>query len=202
MVYLSFQHIYPPILMWKPIIFCRGDWFQDGFFSLENSGSILSSIRHGYLVSLHTSKCHFYYTLETLLPEGPLRLNAFNHPWQSQVSYVFCPPALVLFLFILSNISTGTCNRSIQTSNSSYVLLDGGCLVSHFSQHVGRHYSPHYYGKKSGQICLGRRGAQRSTITSYSPLALQGYALCWQGHSSSICEMAVGVIQESTTNVF
>ena len=34
-------------------------------------------------------------TLETPLPMGALGLNAFSHPWNFQVSYVFPPPALV-----------------------------------------------------------------------------------------------------------
>ena len=47
------------------------------------------------LASFHTTQCQQYYTLETPLPLGALGLNAFNHPWMFQVSYVFPPPALV-----------------------------------------------------------------------------------------------------------
>ena len=39
-----------------------------------------------------------YYILETPLPLETLDLNAFNHPWMFQVSYVFSPPALVPLL--------------------------------------------------------------------------------------------------------
>ena len=41
----------------------------------------------------HT-QCQHYYTLDTPLPLGALRMNIF-HPWMIQVGYVFPPPALV-----------------------------------------------------------------------------------------------------------
>ena len=47
------------------------------------------------LASSHTTKCQCYYTLESSLPLGALGLNAFNHPWMFQISYVFPPPTLV-----------------------------------------------------------------------------------------------------------
>ena len=46
------------------------------------------------LASSHTTNCQHYYTLESPLPVGALGLNAFNHPWTFQVSYLF-PPILV-----------------------------------------------------------------------------------------------------------
>ena len=49
----------------------------------------------GLLESSHTTQCQQYYTLENPLPKGALGLNAFNHPWLYQISYVFPPPALV-----------------------------------------------------------------------------------------------------------
>ena len=52
------------------------------------------------LTSSHTTQCQHYYTLESLLPLGALGLNAFNHPWMFQVSYVFPPPTL--FPLVLS----------------------------------------------------------------------------------------------------
>ena len=42
-----------------------------------------------------TTQCQHYYTLESPLPSGALELNAFNHPWMFQVSYVFPPHALL-----------------------------------------------------------------------------------------------------------
>ena len=47
------------------------------------------------LASSCTNQCQCYYTLESPLPLGVLGLNAFNHPWTYQVSFVFPPPALV-----------------------------------------------------------------------------------------------------------
>ena len=45
------------------------------------------------LASSHTNQCQYYYTLENPLPFGGLGLNAFNHSWTYQVSYVFHPMA-------------------------------------------------------------------------------------------------------------
>ena len=45
--------------------------------------------------SSHSTQCQHYYTLESQLTQGALGLNAFNHPWTFQVSYVFPPSALV-----------------------------------------------------------------------------------------------------------
>ena len=47
------------------------------------------------VASSHSTQCQHYFTLETPLPLGALGLNAFSHPWNFQVSYVFPPPALV-----------------------------------------------------------------------------------------------------------
>ena len=47
------------------------------------------------LASSHSTQCQHYFTLETPLLLGALGLNAFNHPWTFQVSYVFPPLALV-----------------------------------------------------------------------------------------------------------
>ena len=53
------------------------------------------------LASSCTTQCQHYYTLESPLPLGALGLNAFNHPWMFQVSYVFHPPpALVKLSYI------------------------------------------------------------------------------------------------------
>ena len=47
------------------------------------------------LVSSHSTHCQHYYTLESPVPLGALRLNAFNQPGPFQVGYMFPPPALV-----------------------------------------------------------------------------------------------------------
>ena len=46
------------------------------------------------LASSCSTQCQHYYTFESPLHLGTLGLNAFNHPWMFQVSYVF-PPTLV-----------------------------------------------------------------------------------------------------------
>ena len=59
------------------------------------------------LVSSCSTQCQHYYTLESPLPLGALGLNAFNHPWTFQVSYVFPPPALfplVLSMFLAEHV--------------------------------------------------------------------------------------------------
>ena len=50
------------------------------------------------LASCFTTHCQHYYTLETSLPLGTLGLNAFNHPWTYQESYIFPPATLVLLV--------------------------------------------------------------------------------------------------------
>ena len=47
------------------------------------------------LTSSYSTQCKHYYTLETPLHPGIMGLNAFSHPWNFQVSYVFPSPALV-----------------------------------------------------------------------------------------------------------
>ena len=47
------------------------------------------------LASSCSTQYQHYFTLETPLSLGALGLNAFSHPWDFQVSYVFPPPALV-----------------------------------------------------------------------------------------------------------
>ena len=47
------------------------------------------------LTSSDSTQCQHYFTLETPLPLGAFGLNAFSHPCNFQVSYVFSPPALV-----------------------------------------------------------------------------------------------------------
>ena len=47
------------------------------------------------LASSCSTQCQHYFTLETPLSLGTLRLNGFSHPWTFQVRYVFPPPALV-----------------------------------------------------------------------------------------------------------
>ena len=52
------------------------------------------------LASSCSTQCQHYFTLETPLPLGALGLNAFSHPWNFQVGYMF--PSLALVPLVLS----------------------------------------------------------------------------------------------------
>ena len=59
------------------------------------------------LASSHSTQWQHYYTLESPVPLGALGLNAFNHSWTFQVSYVFPSPALVplvLSMFLVEHV--------------------------------------------------------------------------------------------------
>ena len=85
-------------------------------------------------------------------------------------------------------VSSRTCHRSIQISNSSGTLLDVGSLNSHNFQHVGRHSSSVFCCGGSCHGCFSRLGTPRSTIAAFNPLAIQRWVLCRQGFYSSVCQ--------------
>ena len=118
------------------------------------------------LASSHSTQCQHYFTLETPLPLGALGLNAFSHPWNFQVSYVFLPLALVPL--VLSRFLAEHVNGETFTSGGS--MLDGGSLASHSSQHAGRCSLAVSHHKRSHCGCFGRPGAQGS---AFNPLAAQ-----------------------------
>ena len=72
------------------------------------------------------------------------------------------------------------------------IVLDGGSLASHSSQHVGRHSSAVPHHKRPHCGCLSRPGTQGSAIFAFIPLAAQQCVLCRQGFSSSVCQVVVG----------
>ena len=135
----------------------------------------------------HSTQCQHYYTLESPLPLGALGLNAFNHLWLFQVGYMFPAPALVPL--VLSRFLGGTCQRSTETIDSGGIMLDGGLLAPHSSQHVGRQSSVMPYHKGSCHGCLSRPGAQGLARSAFNPLAAQQCVLCRQGFSSSVCQV-------------
>ena len=77
------------------------------------------------------------------------------------------------------HISDRTCQRSIQTSYSYGILLDGAFLASHSSQHVSRLSSLVSCCKKTCNGCCSGLGAQGSTIAAFSPLAAQMCSGYW-----------------------
>ena len=137
----------------------------------------------------HSTQCQHYYTLESPLSLGALELNAFNHPWTFQVSYVFPPPALVSL--VLSKFLTEM-SRSTQMFYSDGTMLDGGSLASYSSQHVGRCSSAVPHLNRSHHGCFSRPCAQRSAICAFNPSAAQQCVLCTQGFSSSVCQAVAG----------
>ena len=121
---------------------------------------------------------------------GALGLNAFNHPWTFQVSYMFPPPALVPL--VLSKFLAEHVKGQLRCLILVVPCLDGGSLAPHSSQHVGRHSSAVPHHKRSCHGCFGRPGIQGSAISAFNPLAAQQCVLCRQGFSSSVCQAVVG----------
>ena len=152
------------------------------------------------LASFRSTQCQHYFTLETPLPVGALGLNAFSHPWNFQVSYVFPPPALVPL--VLAKFLAEHVQPSTQTFASGGSMLDGGSLASHSSQHAGRHSLAVSHCKRSHRGCFSRPGTQGSAISAFNPLAAQQCVLCRQGFSSSVCQAVVGATQMSTSRVY
>ena len=70
----------------------------------------------------HSAQCHHYFTLESPLPPEPLGLNAFSHPWNFQVSYVFPPLALVPL--VLSKFLAEHVNSQLR-----HLILVAPCLM-------------------------------------------------------------------------
>ena len=52
-----------------------------------------------------STQCQHYFTLEIPLPLGVLGVNAFSHPWNFQVRYVFPSLALVLSKFLAEHVN-------------------------------------------------------------------------------------------------
>ena len=74
------------------------------------------------LASSCSAQCQHYFTLETPLPLGALGLNAFSHPWNFQVSYVF--PPLTLVPLVLSKFLAEHVNGQLR-----HLLLVAPCWM-------------------------------------------------------------------------
>ena len=86
-----------------------------------------------------TNQCQHYYTLVNPLSLGVFGVECIQPSLDiSGESYVsssiFSSPGSI-------QVPSQMCHWSVQTSDSSGTLLDGGSLVSHHSQHVGKHFS-------------------------------------------------------------
>ena len=108
------------------------------------------------LVSSPTNQCQQYYTLENPLPLGGLGLNAFTHCLANQVS---CVSSSSIGSSHYIQVFSRTCHRSIKTSNSGGILLNGGSLASNSSWHVGTHSSLVSHHEIPSHGCLGRPDA-------------------------------------------
>ena len=86
------------------------------------------------------------------------------------------------YVFPLSSPSSvqfsgGTCQRLIQTSYSSGILLDGSFLASHCSQHVDRCPSSVSHHKRP-YGCFTWPDAEGCASAAFNPLAAQRCILC------------------------
>ena len=166
MALLLFQHTFLPTSIWSLITFPGIGCVWSGIFSLrwlKQHFTFWGLPEVDLLASSCSTQYQHYYTLESPLPLGVLGLNAFNHPWMFQVSYMFPPPALVPL--VLSKFPGTKCQRSTQIFDSGGTMLNGGSLAPHSSQHVGRHSSVVSCHKRSCCGCLSRPSAQGSAIS-------------------------------------
>ena len=123
-----------------------------------------------------------------LFPLGTLGVNAFNHLWKFQVSYVFPPPALsplVLSKFLVEHV----------TSQFRPVILVVPCWreSSLSAHHVGRCSSSVSHCKGYHHSYFSRPGDQGSTIDAFNPLAAQRCLLYRWEFSPSVSRAIVGV---------
>ena len=88
----------PTVSMWRQIFCPRIGCFQSGTFFLRWLRQLFTFgafQRWTYWHLLILPNANIISLWKTPLPVGALGLNAFSHPWNFQVSYVFPPPPLV-----------------------------------------------------------------------------------------------------------
>ena len=142
------------------------------------------------LASSCTNQCQLYNTLEILLPQGYLGLNAFNHPWTYLVSYVFPPPALVSL--ILSKFPVEHVTGLFRLLTLWHLV---GWRILGFPQFLAC-WKTFLIDVPSSKM-LSWLGAQVSAIIALNPLAAQRCVLHRQRFSCLVC----GKTQVSTTKV-
>ena len=131
---------------------------------------------------------------------GSLGLNAFNHHWTNQVSYVFPFPALIPLL--LSKVQA---DNAIGLFRLLILLAPCWMEVPWLLTVLGMLADvPHWclIIKRPCHGCFGRQGAQWSAVTAFNPLAAQRCLLHRQGFSSSVYQALVRMSQASTTKVY
>ena len=128
-----------------------------------------------------------------------LRVECFKSPLD--ISSELCVPSTSFSSPYSIQVIGRMCHSSVQASNSSSTFLHGDSLVSHISQHVGRHSLSVSHCKGPHHGCLCQPGAQGSEITVFNPLATQRCVLSRQGFSSSVSYTVEGQ-QVSMTQVY
>ena len=131
--------------MWKVIIYCGKGWFQDSIFFSHIAQVVFSILGLNRGGSVDILMYHMYLSISAILciERSPTSRNLGVENLQPPLDI-----SRVLFIFFYCSSSPSsihasgrTCHRCIQISNSSCSLHDQGSLVSHCSQHLGRHYS-------------------------------------------------------------
>ena len=118
------------------------------------------------------------------------------------VSGKLCISSSHISLFSSVQASRRTCERSTQTSDSGGIMLDGGSLAYHSSQHLGQCSLAVSYHKRSHHGCFGRPHAQGSVIPAFNPLAAERDVLHRQGFSFSVCQAVMAATWASMTKVY
>ena len=173
--------------------------FRVAYSTMHSSGSISTLVStRGGSVGILT-----YQSISALLHHGKLSssesLGFETFQLSLNISGELCIPTSTLGFF---QVSDRTCQRSVQTSNSSDTLLNGGFLASHSSQHVGRHFSL----ASCKKFCHGyfsRPGALGYTTVIFKSWAAQRYSLYRQGFSISVCQwgqVQLKQLQQKFTN--
>ena len=119
------------------------------------------------LASLNTNHCQQYYTSEIQLPLAAWGLDAFNHPWKYQVSYLLSP--CIRFPSSLQ-LCGGTCNRL--TSNGPHTFLDGDSWLPTVLNILEDIPPQVYLCKRSQQECFSKPAI---FIATFKPLQQ-----CWK----------------------
>ena len=138
-IIILFQHKFLHISIWKLIIYDREDWSRVVSSSFHSSSSIstLGSTRSECLAILT------YQSVSALLHLGKStasEIPAVEHFQSSlDLSGELCISSSCNSYPRSVEVSSRTCHKSTQNSNSSCTLLDVGFFTSHSSQHVGRY---------------------------------------------------------------
>ena len=151
------------------------------------------------LESSCTTQCQHYHTLETPLPLEALGLNAFNHPWMFQVSYVFHPSALVPI--VLSKFLEEHVKVQIRL-----LILVASCWmeVPWFPTLLSMFTDVSWFYPLIKDLIMDvfdRPHIQGPNISASNPLSAQRCVLHRQGISSSVCQAVVWANQASMMKI-